>query len=143
MAKVGGMLTDRYLVLTDRTVSGTETLTGLTGQAVNMAELSRETVEVQQDLEEQMRAQKKSAAALRWPTPPTELVEWADQDLPSAIALQTANHVVAIWRAWLTTKAERVARKYLSPKDLGIRQVPPQFSSRYALMTRQVSVGAP
>jgi hypothetical protein len=110
---------------------------------VDIAELGRETVEVQRDLEAQLRAQKKSTAALRWPTPPTELAEWADQDLPSAIALQTANHVAAIWQAWLTTDAERVARiKHLTPKDPEIRQAPPQFDAAYALMSMPVPVGA-
>jgi hypothetical protein len=143
VSKIAGMVSDRYLVLSDRTVSSAETLTGLSGRAVDIAELGRETVEVQQDLESQLRAQKKSTAALRWPTPPTELTEWADQGLPSAIALQTANHVAAIWRAWLTTDAERVARiKNLTPKDPEIRQVPPQFGAAYALMAKPVPVGA-
>lgn len=143
VAKVAGMVSDRYLVLSDRTVSSVEALTGVTGQAVDIAELGRETVEVQQDLEAQLRAQKKSTAALRWPTPPTELAEWVDQGLPSAIALQTANHVAAIWRAWLTTDAERVARiKNLTPKDPEIRQVPPQFQAAYAPMPKPMQVGA-
>jgi hypothetical protein len=144
VSKVAGLVSDRYLVLSDRTVTDVETLTGLPGQAVDVAELGRETIEVQQDLEAQIRAQKKSTAALRWPTPPAALVEWADQALPSAIALQTANHVAAIWSAWLRTDAERVTRiKNLTPKDPAIRQVPPKFRATYAPMSKPVPVGAP
>ena len=143
VSKVAGMVSDRYLVLSDRIVSSIETLTGLPGQAVDVAGLGRETVEVQQDLEAQLRAQKKSTAALRWLTPPTEPIEWPDQNLPSAIALQTANYVAAIWRSWLSTDVERVARiKHLTPKDPQIRLVPPQFQAANAPMPKPVPVGA-
>ena len=146
LTRIGAMVSDRYLVLSARTVDDARGLTGLDGSAVDIAALGKETLAAQEDLEAQFRAHlatRKTLVEPRWPAVPEEVLAWFDQSLDTAIALQTANHVAALWNAWLSTESERVSRvKFFKPDTPEIRPLPPEFEASYTPMPMGVTVGA-
>lgn len=137
-----GMVSDRYMVLTDRTPRGHRLLIGRGAGPCDLAMLAAQTTLAQDAVmaafEEYRRTPGKADLVEPvLPPVPQPLNQTAlEAETPQQLTLAVANQVRRIWTAWLTTERERVKRWAYMPgghKGEAPSLLPAEFVKRNAI----------
>lgn len=125
------MVVDRYVVLTGRTAADA----GPLASWVDLAPCDIATlVDLIQAEQELIRAKVRSGVD-DLPRVPADVDQAAlDAQPPAKLTLAVANHVGALWRAWMDTEAERMRRRKSLPPDHDAEtfaELPETFTQTY------------